>query len=172
MAGNRPAGAVPDAPTSLQSPDRTAGLDPTYALAEFTGWAIAALTCVTVALPYLLRRRARPAPTYLARLRPHYWIGFTLAGLSLLHAGLAMSSGPTPGGGDWAAGIWVATGALLLVLGQVSIGVGLRKARGAERRRRRRLHFLTMTLLVTAGLVHVVLNGPVARSLLAHARTF
>lgn len=77
-----------------------------------------------------------------------------------------MSSTPTPGGGDWAAGIWVATGALLLVFGQVSIGWGLRTARGADRRRRRRLHFLTMTALVAAGLVHVALNGPVARSLL------
>ena len=79
-----------------------------------------------------------------------------------------MSSGPTPGGGEWAAGIWVATGALLLVVGQVSIGVGLRTVPDAERRRRRRLHFLTMTLLVTAGVVHVLLNGPVARSLLIH----
>ena len=100
------------------------------------------------------------------RLRPHYWIGFTLAGLSLLHAGLAMSSTPTPGGPAWAAGIWVALGALLLVFGQVSIGAGLRTLQGRERRRRRRLHFATMTLLVAAGLAHIVLNGALARSLL------
>lgn len=143
---------------------RTSGLDPTYLLAELTGWAIAILTGITIALPYVLRRRGAP----LARLRPHYWIGFTLAGLSLVHAGLAMSSIPTPGGGDWAAGIWVAMGAALLVFGQVTIGAGLRTLRGPERRRRLRLHFLTMTLLVAAGLVHVALNGPLVRSLFGH----
>lgn len=137
-------------------------MDPTYALAELTGWAIAVLTGVTVAIPYLLRRR----PAFFERLRAHYWIGFTLAGLSLVHAGLAVSSTPTPGGGDWSAGIWVAVGAMFLVFGQVSIGLGLRTLRGAERRRRRRIHFATMTVLVAAGLTHVVLNGPLARSLL------
>jgi hypothetical protein len=137
-------------------------MDATFALADASGWAIAGLTGVTIALPYVLRRR----PAFLERLRAHYWIGFTLAGLSLVHAGLAMSSTPTPGGGDWSAGIWLASGALLLVFGQVSIGYGLRSLRGAERRRRRRLHFATMTVLVAAGLAHVVLNGPVARSLL------
>jgi hypothetical protein len=139
-------------------------MDPTFALAEVSGWAIALLTGVTISIPYLLRRRRGPA--ILERLRPHYWIGFTLAGLSLLHAGLAMSSIPTPGGAGWAAGIWVAFGALLLVFGQVSIGAGLRTLRGAERRRRRRLHFATMTVLVAAGLAHIVLNGALARSLL------
>jgi hypothetical protein len=140
-------------------------LDITCALAESSGWVIALLTGVTVALPYVLRRR----PAYQARLRPHYWIGFTLAGLSLLHAGLAMSSTPTPGGGDWAAGIWVATGAMLLVFGQVALGAGLRTLQGEERRRRKRLHFAVMTLLVAGGLVHVVLNGALTRELVAAA---
>ena len=144
-------------------------MDLTFALAEVSGWVIAALTGFTVCLPYLLRRRLRPAGARVERLRPHYWIGFTLAGLSLLHAGLAMSSGPTPGDARWTAGIWLAAGAMLLVFGQVSLGVGLRRLRGAERRRRRRLHFMTMTLLVAAGLAHVVLNGPLARGLLAYA---
>ncbi len=147
-------------------------MNPTFALAEASGWVIAVLTCVTVALPYALRGRLPPV-AYLERLRPHYWIGFTLAGLSLLHAGLAMSSGPTPGGADWAVGIWVATGALLLVFGQVSLGLGLRGApglSGPERRRRRRLHLLTMVLLVVGGLTHVALNGPLVRSLLVYAQ--
>src|SRR2546429_6338535 len=79
-------------------------MDPTYLLAESTGWAIVLLTAITVGLPHL------------RRLRPHYWIGFTLAGLSLLHAGLAMSAGVTPGGAGWAVGIWLATGGALPVL--------------------------------------------------------
>jgi len=141
-------------------------VDPTTLLAESSGWAIAALTGVTVVLPYALRRR-RSARAFLERLRPHYWIGFTLAGLSLVHAGLSMSSAPVPGGLDWAVGIWVATGAMLLVFGQLSLGLGLRKTPdGLDRQRRRRLHFLTMTLLVAAGAAHVALNGPLVRALL------
>src|SRR5215467_8055517 len=117
-------------------------MNPTFALAESSGWVIAALTGAGIALPYVLRRPRAPAAVYLERLRPHYWIGFTLAGLSLLHAGLAMSSGPTPGGTDWTVGIWIATGALLLVFGQVSLGLGLRgpSLGTRERLRRRRLH--------------------------------
>src|SRR5215468_7147994 len=146
-------------------------MDPTYVLAESSGWVIAALTGVTVALPYLVRRRAAAGNgSYLDRLRPHYWIGFTLAGLSLVHAGLSMSAAPVPGGADWAVGIWVATGAVLLVFGQLSIGLGLRRPGvGPDRRRRLRLHFVTMTLLVAAGLAHVVLNGPLVRGLLNYA---
>jgi hypothetical protein len=129
-------------------------------LAASSGWVVAGLTAVTISLPFLLRRRLRWASTYLERLRPHYWIGFTIAGLSLVHAGLAMSSGPAPGGVSWTVGIWVATGALLLVFGQLSLGLGLRQPGGADRKRRRRLHLVTMALLVAAGAGHVVLNWP------------
>jgi cytochrome b561 len=135
-------------------------------LAEWSGWVVAVLTGVTITLPYLLRRRLRWAGPYLERLRPHYWIGFTIAGLSLIHAGLAMSSGPIPGGVDWTVGIWVATGAMLLVFGQLSLGLGLSRPVAPERKRRRRLHFLTMTLLVAGGGAHAVLNGPLLRGLL------
>jgi hypothetical protein len=146
-------------------------VNPIGALAESSGWAVAALTAVTVALPYLVRPRFPAPAAYLERLRPHYWIGATIAGLTLLHAGLAMSAGPAPGGAGWAVGIWMATGAMLLVFGQVSLGLGLARPGGvspAERVRRRRLHFLAMTLLVAAGAAHVALNGPVTRALLAH----
>lgn len=135
-------------------------------LAASSGWAVAALTGVTITLPYLLRRRLRWTGPYLERLRPHYWIGFTIAGLSLVHAGLAMSSGPIPGGVDWTVGIWVATGATLLVFGQVSLGLGLRRPGGPDRKGRRRLHFLTMTLLVAGGAAHAALNAPLLRGLL------
>ncbi len=80
-----------------------------------------------------------------------------------------MSAGPVPGAAAWAVGIWVAIGAMLLVFGQLSLGLGLRQPACPERRRRRRLHFLTMTMLVAAGLVHVVLNGPLTHHLLAYA---
>ena len=137
-----------------------------YLLTEASGWVIAALTVVTITLPFALRRRLKWAGPYLQRLQPHYWIGFTIAGLSLIHAGLAMSTGPIPSSVDWSVGIWVATGAMLLVFPQVSLGMGLRQPASPERKRRRRLHLLTMGLLVCAGVAHLLLNGPAVRGLL------
>ena len=128
-------------------------------LTQTSGWVIVGLTAVTITLPFLLRSRLRWAGPYLERLQPHYWIGFTIAGLSLIHAGLAMSSGPIPSSVNWSVGIWIATGAMLLVFPQVSLGMGLRRPGGADRKRRRRLHLLTMVALVGAGAAHLVLNG-------------
>jgi hypothetical protein len=141
-------------------------VSPISFLTESSGWVIAALTVLTITLPYVLKRRLRWAGSYLERMQPHYWIGFTIAGLSLIHAGLAMSSGPIPSSVSWSVGIWVATGAMLLVFPQVSLGMGLRQPASPERKRRRRLHLLTMALLVCAGIAHVLLNGPAVRGLL------
>jgi hypothetical protein len=135
-------------------------------LVEASGWAIALLTAVTVTLPFVLRRRLRWVGSYLERLAPHYWIGFTIAGMSLVHAGLAMSSGPIPSSVNWSVGIWIATGGMLLVFPQVSMGMGLRRPGGADRKRRRRLHLATMAVLVAAGAGHLALNGPLVRGLL------
>ena len=137
-----------------------------YLLTEASGWVIAALTAVTVVLPFVLRRRLRWVGSYLERMQPHYWIGFTIAGLSLLHAGLAMSSGPIPSSVNWSVGIWIATGGMLLVFPQVSMGMGLRKPGGPDRKRRRLLHLGTMVVLVVAGAGHLLLNGPLVRGLL------
>jgi hypothetical protein len=148
-------------------------MDTTYLLTESSGWVIAGLTVLTIVLPYLFRRRLvlagvrlGRAGTYLERLSPHYTIGLTIAGLSLVHAGLAVSSAPTTSNPAWAPGIWVATGALFLVFGQLSVGLGLRDPREPARRRQRRVHFAFMTVLVVAGAVHLLLNGPLTRAVL------
>jgi hypothetical protein len=140
------------------------------ALGELSGWVVAAMVALTIPLPYVLRGRLlAPAGwggiSYMVRLRPHYGIGYTIAGLGVLHAGLAMSS-PLPfGSGGYATGLWVATGAILLVIGQATVGHRLRSLRGEERLRLRRTHFRLMVLLVAGGLVHVLLNGAVFRSI-------
>lgn len=132
-------------------------------LGATTGWLVAGLTALNVSLPYLLRgRRLAPAGwsmSYLARMRPHYWIGVTVAGLTLLHAGLAMS-GPLRTGGPYMAGLWIATAGLFLVSGQAMVGIRLRTLRGAERLRLRRTHFRIMLGLVTVGIAHIVMNWP------------
>ena len=137
-------------------------------LGEASGWLIVVLAAATIPLPYLLRGRLL-APAgwggigYLERLRPHYWIGYTIAGLGVIHAGLAMSAPLFFGSAGFNAGLWIGTGAMLLAIGQASVGHRMRALRGQERLRLRRLHFRLMMLLVGLGALHIVLNGAVIR---------
>ena len=83
-----------------------------FVLSEVSGWLIAVLAVITVSLPYLLRGR-RLAPQgcgfgYLQRLTPHYWIGYTIAGLSSPHAEFAMSGAISAAAG-YQIGVWIAT---------------------------------------------------------------
>ena len=132
-------------------------------LGATTGWAVAGLTAVNVSLPYLLRGGRWAAlgwsVPYLERMRPHYWIGVTVAGLTLVHAGIAMS-GPVRWGGLYVTGLWLATGGLFLVGGQAMVGMRLRTLRGAERQRLRATHFRIMLGLVAVGAAHIVLDWP------------
>lgn len=131
-------------------------------LGAATGWLVAALTLANLSLPYLLRGRLLAANgwsiPYLERMRPHYWIGLTIAGLTFLHAGIAMS-GPMRAGGVFATGLWIATGGMLLVLGQATVGIRLRTLRGLERLRLRKTHFRIMLGLVLLGVLHTALNA-------------
>jgi hypothetical protein len=141
-----------------------------FLLSEATGWVIAVLVPMTIAIPYAVRGR-RLAPEgwgigYLQRMVPHYWIGYTIAGASVVHVGFAMA-GPLPAGGAYQAGLWIATGGALLVFGQVLLGVRLRERRGPGRLRLRRAHFAVMAGLVSAGALHLLLNGAVLQSLLS-----
>ena len=139
-----------------------------FVLSEASGWLIAVLAVITIVLPYLLRGR-RLAPEgwslgYLQRMTPHYWIGYTIAGLSLLHASFAMSA-PMPSGGTAVTGIWVGTGGMLLIFGQLMLGMRLRELRGTGRLQLRRWHFATVIALALVGALHVGLNGPVVQSI-------
>ncbi|HEX2646496.1 MAG TPA: hypothetical protein VHO95_04655 [Candidatus Dormibacteraeota bacterium] len=132
-------------------------------LGAVSGWMIVALVATNISLPYLLRGRLLAANgwnvPYLERIRPHYWIGVTVAGLSLVHAGLAMSMAvrfdPLS-----TAGLWVGTGGMLIAFAQAMVGMRMRTLRGAERVRLRRLHFRFMLALVATGVIHIVLNRP------------
>ena len=133
-------------------------------LGATTGWLVAGLTAVNVSLPYLLRGRRFAihgwSVPYLERMRPHYWIGLTVAGLTLLHAGIAMA-GPMRSDGLYVAGLWIATGGLLMVAGQAVVGIRLRTLRGEERLRVRKTHFRFMLGLVAVGAAHMVADWPV-----------
>lgn len=138
-----------------------------FLLSEASGWLIAVFAIITIPLPYLVRGR-RLAPEgwglrYLQRLTPHYWIGYTIAGLSVLHATFAMS-GPMPSGNAYLTGLWIAAGGMLLAFGQVSLGLRLRSLRGTGRLRLRRWHLAAMAGLAVVGALHVWLNGPLVHA--------
>jgi hypothetical protein len=126
-------------------------------LVELSGWTIVALGIAQVALPFIARNR----PLF----QNHYGIGFMIAGLSLLHASVAVS-GIAVSGTSAVLGIAIASGGMFLAFGQVAIGNRLRQAGGDRRSRLRRLHFALMLILAAAALTHLVLNGPATRAVL------
>lgn len=136
-------------------------------LTSLSGWIQLPLFGALVLLPYLLRGKAlrtagvRAGP-FLERMRPHYWIGFAVAGLTLLHAVVPMSSGLMRGAN--LTGLYLATGALFLVLIQVFLGFNLRNPKLPERRAVRRWHFWIMVAMASAGIVHIWLNSALLQS--------
>jgi hypothetical protein len=135
---------------------------------SLSGWIQIPLFGALVPLPYLLRGkalrtagvRARP---FLERMRPHYWIGFAIAGLTLLHAVVPMSSGLMRGVNP--TGLDLATGALFLVLVQVFLGISLRNPKLPDRRMVRRWHFWVMATMSGAGLAHIWLNSALLQTI-------
>lgn len=122
------------------------------------------LCAVTIALPYALRRgrlsrglglAQKHELPYLRRLWPHFWIGYAILALALLHAGTVMGAM----GRVNAAGIVAATAAFFLLVLEVVVGLTLKDETLAERAWLRRLHFWTMAGFAAALLVHLVLNG-------------
>ena len=138
-----------------------------------SGWILVVLAATTIALPFLLRRTAlsvalglvdaRGAP-YLRRMRPHYWLGYLITGITLAHAVVPMGAGFA--GRVNALGLYLATGALFLLFGQVLLGMSLRQPDVSGRRGIRRWHFWVMVGIVTLGIGHIALNSPTLQVLL------
>ena len=124
-------------------------------ITELTGWLVAALTVATVLIALFARRL----------LGQHYWIGYAIGGLSFLHASFSMGglavAGPAP-----LTGVLVATVGMFASWGQALLGHRLRGLEGRARRAVRRVHLATATILVALGVVHLLLNGPLVRSVL------
>jgi hypothetical protein len=129
-----------------------------YLQTALSGWGAVALFGSGLAMPYLLRR-TRPAKTpYLRRMWPHFWLGYLAFLTSFAHAWFTMRSGNMRGIN--AAGVWIATFALLIMLWQIAVGLMLRDPTQSNRRALRRTHFLTMALVTGLIVVHVTLNRP------------
>lgn len=121
-----------------------------------SGWMATLLLGAGVLLPYAIRSARHIAIPYLVRLRPHYWLGFTIPIAGFVHAWLPMSAGHI--GGFNRTGLLLATAALVAMLWQIGLGVSLRNADAPTRRKVQPLHFWTMILTVGLVATHIVLN--------------
>ena len=137
-----------------------------FLLVSVAGWLAVLAVGVEIALPYMLRnvlkRRAASASdgyacrvvNLRARMWPHYWLGYVILALVLIHSSFVM--GPAMGRAD-AVGIWAATFALCLLF--VQLGLGLVMKSGTSPPSTRRWHFWTMLGLVAFILTHVLRNS-------------
>ena len=136
-----------------------------YFVGMLAGRVATALCVLVIALPYVLRRNrlsrglglglAQDAAPYLRRLWPHFWVGYAILALSVLHAG---SVGRAMGRAN-GTGIWAATAAFFLLLFEIVLGLSLKDEALEGRRQLRRIHFWTMTAIVVTLAAHVWLNA-------------
>jgi hypothetical protein len=144
-----------------------------FSVASASGWLLVALTATTVALPFVFRlgaigralglAAAKSVP-FLRRMRPHYWLGYAIAGITLFHAVLSM--GTATSGHVNVLGLYLATLALGLVFVQIALGRALRQPAVAGRRALRRAHLWSMLALIALGASHVALNSPAVQGLI------
>ena len=136
-------------------------------ITSLTGWIGCILIGLEIATPYLLRKNrlsewlgtvkfAAKRPC-LQRLWPHYWIGYVLLSLALIHTVVPMAARQL--GGTSAAGLWIATVALLLMLVQWLTGLWLKDPKFAARVPTRSWHYWLMFGIVVLVGAHVWLNG-------------
>jgi hypothetical protein len=137
-------------------------------LTAMTGWVLVVLIATTTGLPYVLRGASPAASNYapaplLQRLRPHFWLGFSIAPITFEHLWPAMSGGWVRGVDTL--GLYLASLAFLLTIVQVFLGLRLRDARSHPRRWLRRVHFWTMAGIAGLTLGHIGINSASLRVL-------
>jgi hypothetical protein len=94
---------------------------------------------------------------YLKRMWPHYWLGYLLLLLSLIHTVVPIQAGELRGLN--VLGLWLAAGGLLFLLAQSAIGCWLQDPSLAGRAPMRSWHYWLMFGVVILVAVHVWLNG-------------
>ena len=138
-----------------------------YFITSVTGWILMALLLATIVYPFLLRSGLLgPVQPFLKRMRFHYWLGYSIAVIVLVHLWIPMSA--RLAGSVNAAGLYLATVALILIYVQVTLGRRLRQPKLAMRNIVRRWHFWTMMGIVTFVLGHIALNSTTIQKLFIH----
>ena len=136
-------------------------------ITSLTGWIACILIGLEVVTPYLLRKNrlsewlgtvkfASKLP-YLQRLWPHYWIGYVLMALALIHTIVPMQARQL--GATNATGLWIATVALVLMLVQGTTGLWLKDPKLTGRAPMRSWHYWLMFGIVVLVGAHLWLNG-------------
>ena len=136
-------------------------------ITSVTGWIAFVLIGLEVLFPYLLRRnrlslwlgtaKIGTGTPYLRRMWPHYWLGYVLLLLSLIHSVVPMQAVDLRGMNM--SGLWLATGGFLFLLLQSAIGLWLQDPALSERVTMRSWHYWLMFGVVILVGVHVWLNG-------------
>ena len=136
-------------------------------MTSISGWIACVLIGLEILLPYLFRKNrlsvwlgaasgSNSAP-YLKRLWPHYWLGYLLLLLGLIHTVVPMQAGNLR---QWnITGLWIAAGGLLLMLLQSMLGLWLQDSNLIGRSLMRSWHYWLMFGIVLLVGVHVWLNG-------------
>jgi hypothetical protein len=136
-----------------------------YAITSATGWIMIVLLVTTILYPFLLRSgMLGPVQPFLKRMRFHYWLGYSIVGILLVHVVASMSAGLA--NRTSALGLDLATVALLLIGGQVMLGRQLSWPKLSMRRVVRRWHFWVMVGIVAFVLGHLALNSGTIQALL------
>ena len=129
-----------------------------YSITSVTGWVLMILLIATILYPFLLRRGLLgPVQPFLKRMRFHYWLGYSIAAIVMVHLWIPMSAGLA--GKVNAAGLYLATAALILIFVQISLGRRLSWPKLSARRFVRRWHFWVMVGIMVFVLGHIVLNS-------------
>ncbi len=133
-------------------------------ITSVTGWAMMVFLAVVIAYPFLLRAGLLGSvQPFLPRMRVHSWLAYGLSGTLLVHLWFSMSGGIALVVN--ALGLYLATGAMLLVGAQIWLGRSLSWPKLANRRKARRWHFWVMVGLVTLILAHVTLDSELVQAL-------
>jgi len=136
-------------------------------ITSVTGWIGFVLIGLEVLFPYLLRRnrlsvwlgtaKIAAGTPYLRRMWPHYWLGYLLLLLSLIHSVVPLQAGGLRGLNM--IGLWLATGGFLFLLLQSAIGLWLQDSALVGRGTMRNWHYWLMFGVVILVSIHVWLNG-------------
>ncbi len=136
-----------------------------YFIAGTAGWLAAVLVGAEAVLPYFLRTLPsalpahatvrRPTP-YLQRMWLHYWVGYLVVVLTLLHSSFVMGPSLRKTGST---GLNAAMLAALLILVQLLVGLCLKSGTAKSRQLLKRFHFWIMIALIVLLPAHVLLNG-------------
>jgi hypothetical protein len=146
---------------------------PASFIASASGWSLVVMTAVTISIPFLLHRQLRASPwrlklqqgrAFLRRMRPHYWLGYLIAVVTLIHVVVSLGAGLSLGLN--LLGLLLAGMAMFLLFAQVLLGRTLSKPGVPGRRALRRLHLIVMFCIVVLGASHILLDSPTLHALI------